>query len=130
MSLCNPGFQVGSIARAGERALPCDLPFLSPLSVSEQVSVNRSRLYRSPSMPEKLDRPVLKRIVRCQDNETPIKVKRRRSPVYEELEGVREADLDSSPTCLHLEASVPPQILLAESLSLSSCWNKANPCGV
>ncbi|XP_067390731.1 M-phase inducer phosphatase 3 isoform X2 [Emydura macquarii macquarii] len=42
------------------------------INISE-VSVNRSRLYRSPSMPEKLDRPVLKRIVRCQDNETPIK---------------------------------------------------------
>uniref|UniRef100_A0A8C3TKC2 M-phase inducer phosphatase n=1 Tax=Chelydra serpentina TaxID=8475 RepID=A0A8C3TKC2_CHESE len=50
------------------------------------VSINRSRLYRSPSMPEKLDRLVLKRIVRCQDNETPVKVKLRRSPVYEELE--------------------------------------------
>ncbi|CAM4586505.1 unnamed protein product [Lepidochelys olivacea] len=55
------------------------------INVSE-VSINRSRLYRSPSMPEKLDRPVLKRIVRCQDNETPVKVKLRRSPVYEELE--------------------------------------------
>ncbi|XP_073211145.1 M-phase inducer phosphatase 3 isoform X3 [Lepidochelys kempii] len=43
------------------------------INVSEQVSINRSRLYRSPSMPEKLDRPVLKRIVRCQDNETPVK---------------------------------------------------------
>ncbi|XP_043376789.1 M-phase inducer phosphatase 3 isoform X4 [Chelonia mydas] len=42
------------------------------INVSE-VSINRSRLYRSPSMPEKLDRPVLKRIVRCQDNETPVK---------------------------------------------------------
>ncbi|XP_038269835.1 M-phase inducer phosphatase 3 isoform X3 [Dermochelys coriacea] len=55
------------------------------INVSE-VSINRSRLYRSPSMPEKLDRPVLKRIVRCQDNETPVKMKLRRSPVYEELE--------------------------------------------
>lgn len=40
------------------------------------VSVNRSRLYRSPSMPEKLDRPVRKRSL---DNETPVKVKRSRS---------------------------------------------------
>uniref|UniRef100_A0A452J2S4 M-phase inducer phosphatase n=1 Tax=Gopherus agassizii TaxID=38772 RepID=A0A452J2S4_9SAUR len=55
------------------------------INVSE-VSINRSRLYRSPSMPEKLDRPVLKRTVRCQDNETPVKVKVRRSRVYEELE--------------------------------------------
>nr|XP_006121699.1 M-phase inducer phosphatase 3 isoform X7 [Pelodiscus sinensis] len=44
------------------------------INVSEQVSINRSRLYRSPSMPEKLDRPVLKRLERCQDNETPVKV--------------------------------------------------------
>ncbi|XP_073476519.1 M-phase inducer phosphatase 3 isoform X3 [Aquarana catesbeiana] len=43
------------------------------------VSMNRSRLYRSPSMPEQLDRPVLKRPVRPQDGETPVKVKRRRS---------------------------------------------------
>ncbi|XP_077328466.1 M-phase inducer phosphatase 3 isoform X2 [Lithobates pipiens] len=43
------------------------------------VSMNRSRLYRSPSMPEQLDRPVLKRTVRPQDGETPVKVKRRRS---------------------------------------------------
>ncbi|XP_006121695.2 M-phase inducer phosphatase 3 isoform X2 [Pelodiscus sinensis] len=55
------------------------------INVSE-VSINRSRLYRSPSMPEKLDRPVLKRLERCQDNETPVKVKRRHSPAYEELE--------------------------------------------
>ncbi|XP_018424724.1 PREDICTED: M-phase inducer phosphatase 3 [Nanorana parkeri] len=44
-----------------------------------KVSMNRSRLYRSPSMPEKLDRPVLKRPVRPQDGETPVRVKRRRS---------------------------------------------------
>uniref|UniRef100_A0A8C3IE41 protein-tyrosine-phosphatase n=1 Tax=Chrysemys picta bellii TaxID=8478 RepID=A0A8C3IE41_CHRPI len=62
---------------SGEMAPPCDLPFLPLLSVSKQISINRSRLYRSPSMPEKLDRPVLKRIVRCQDNETPVKVKLR-----------------------------------------------------
>ncbi|KAG8439354.1 hypothetical protein GDO86_005537 [Hymenochirus boettgeri] len=43
------------------------------------VSLNRSRLYRSPSMPENLDRPMLKRPVRPIDSETPIRVKRRRS---------------------------------------------------
>ncbi|KYO24142.1 M-phase inducer phosphatase 3 isoform B [Alligator mississippiensis] len=56
------------------------------INVSE-VSVNRSRLYRSPSMPEKLDRPALKRIVKGQDNETPVKVKRRCSLIQEEPEG-------------------------------------------
>ncbi|KAJ1126305.1 hypothetical protein NDU88_004713 [Pleurodeles waltl] len=52
------------------------------------VSVNRSRLYRSPSMPEKLDRPVRKRSL---DNETPVKVKRSRStssPAQTEEEGL------------------------------------------
>uniref|UniRef100_A0A8C5MSH8 M-phase inducer phosphatase n=1 Tax=Leptobrachium leishanense TaxID=445787 RepID=A0A8C5MSH8_9ANUR len=44
-----------------------------------EVSMNRSRLYRSPSMPEKLDRPMLKRPVRPVDDETPVRVKRRRS---------------------------------------------------
>lgn len=69
---------------------PHDLLFPSHLPVSKQVSVNRSRLYRSPSMPEKLDRPALKRIVKGQDNETPVKVKRRCSLIQEEPEGVRE----------------------------------------
>ncbi|XP_062443584.1 M-phase inducer phosphatase 3 isoform X3 [Rhea pennata] len=56
------------------------------ISISE-VSMNRSRLYRSPSMPENLNRPVLKRIVKCQDNETPVKVKRRCSRGQNEPEG-------------------------------------------
>ncbi|XP_010216757.1 PREDICTED: M-phase inducer phosphatase 3 [Tinamus guttatus] len=55
------------------------------ISISE-VSMNRSRLYRSPSMPENLNRPVLKRIVMCQDNETPVKMKRRCSQVHNEAE--------------------------------------------
>ncbi|XP_025919226.1 M-phase inducer phosphatase 3 isoform X9 [Apteryx rowi] len=56
------------------------------INISE-VSMNRSCLYRSPSMPENLNRPVLKRIVKCQDNETPIKVKRRCSRARNEPEG-------------------------------------------
>ncbi|XP_064377294.1 M-phase inducer phosphatase 3 isoform X8 [Dromaius novaehollandiae] len=56
------------------------------INISE-VSMNRSRLYRSPSMPENLNRPVLKRIVKCQDNETPVKVKRRCSRAHNEPEG-------------------------------------------
>nr|XP_009667091.1 PREDICTED: M-phase inducer phosphatase 3 isoform X5 [Struthio camelus australis] len=56
------------------------------INISE-VSMNRSRLYRSPSMPENLNRPVLKRIVQCQDNETPVKVKRRCSRADNEPEG-------------------------------------------
>ncbi|KAM3924126.1 M-phase inducer phosphatase 3 [Leptodactylus fuscus] len=54
-------------------------PFLNPEVDVSNVSMNRSRLYRSPSMPEKLNRPVLKRSARPQDNETPVRVKRRRS---------------------------------------------------
>ncbi|XP_063783943.1 M-phase inducer phosphatase 3 [Pseudophryne corroboree] len=54
-------------------------PFLNQEVEASNVSMNRSRLYRSPSMPEKLDRPVLKRTVRPQNDETPVRVKRRRS---------------------------------------------------
>ncbi|MEE6479955.1 hypothetical protein FKM82_012419 [Ascaphus truei] len=54
-------------------------PLLNQDVEVSNVSLNRSRLYRSPSMPEKLDRPMLKRPVRPQDNETPVRVKRRRS---------------------------------------------------
>lgn len=54
-------------------------PFLNQEVDVSNVSMNRSRLYRSPSMPEKLDRPALKRTVRPQENETPVRVKRRRS---------------------------------------------------
>uniref|UniRef100_A0A8C4K7L7 M-phase inducer phosphatase n=1 Tax=Dromaius novaehollandiae TaxID=8790 RepID=A0A8C4K7L7_DRONO len=57
------------------------------VSTVAYVSMNRSRLYRSPSMPENLNRPVLKRIVKCQDNETPVKVKRRCSRAHNEPEG-------------------------------------------
>ncbi|XP_063301265.1 M-phase inducer phosphatase 3 isoform X2 [Pelobates fuscus] len=54
-------------------------PFLNQDVEISNVSMNRSRLYRSPSMPEKLDRPMLKRPVRPLDDETPVRVKRRRS---------------------------------------------------
>ncbi|XP_077121661.1 M-phase inducer phosphatase 3 isoform X1 [Ranitomeya variabilis] len=54
-------------------------PFMNQDVDVSNVSMNRSRLYRSPSMPEKLDRPVLKRTIRLPENETPVKVKRRRS---------------------------------------------------
>ncbi|XP_075065202.1 M-phase inducer phosphatase 3 [Mixophyes fleayi] len=54
-------------------------PFLNQDVDVGNVSINRSRLYRSPSMPEKLDRPMLKRQVRPQNDDTPVKVKRKRS---------------------------------------------------
>ncbi|KAG9490588.1 M-phase inducer phosphatase 3 [Eleutherodactylus coqui] len=54
-------------------------PFMTQDVDVSNVSMNRSRLYRSPSMPEKLDRPVLKRTARPQDNDTPVRMKRRRS---------------------------------------------------
>ncbi|XP_053575232.1 M-phase inducer phosphatase 1-B-like [Bombina bombina] len=54
-------------------------PLLNQDIEVSNVSMNRSRLYRSPSMPERLDRPMLKRPVRPQDNETPVRIKRRRS---------------------------------------------------
>ncbi|RXM97557.1 M-phase inducer phosphatase 1-B [Acipenser ruthenus] len=49
----------------------------------------RKGLFRSPSMPEKLNRPMLKRAGRPQDVETPVKIKRRKSissPIQEERE--------------------------------------------
>ncbi|XP_058852836.1 M-phase inducer phosphatase 1-B-like isoform X2 [Acipenser ruthenus] len=49
----------------------------------------RKGLFRSPSMPEKLNRPMLKRAGRPQDVETPVKIKRRKSissPIQEEIE--------------------------------------------
>ncbi|XP_043925446.1 M-phase inducer phosphatase 3 [Protopterus annectens] len=60
------------------------------------VSLSKGRLYRSPSMPEKLNRPVLKRSVAHQGNETPIKTKRRRSfdsPIHEEEDKENEPEL-------------------------------------
>ncbi|KAM4675621.1 M-phase inducer phosphatase 3 [Discoglossus pictus] len=53
-------------------------PLLNQEVEVSNVSMNRSRLYRSPSMPERLDRPMLKRPVRNED-ETPVRGKRRRS---------------------------------------------------
>ncbi|MGH0169721.1 UNVERIFIED_CONTAM: hypothetical protein FKN15_057441 [Acipenser sinensis] len=49
----------------------------------------RKGLFRSPSMPEKLNRPMLKRAGQPQDVETPVKIKRRKSissPIQEERE--------------------------------------------
>ncbi|XP_060096103.1 M-phase inducer phosphatase 3 isoform X6 [Heteronotia binoei] len=63
-------------------------PLLSQdINVSE-VSVNKIRLFRSPSLPEKLNRPVLKQTVKNHGDETPMKVKQKHSPVQEQLDGV------------------------------------------
>ncbi|XP_041121205.1 M-phase inducer phosphatase 1-B-like [Polyodon spathula] len=61
------------------------------MDFSIQAPKHRSRkgLFRSPSMPEKLNRPLLKRACRQQDVETPVKIKRRKSissPIQEERE--------------------------------------------
>uniref|UniRef100_H3BDC8 M-phase inducer phosphatase n=1 Tax=Latimeria chalumnae TaxID=7897 RepID=H3BDC8_LATCH len=59
------------------------------ISEVRNVSTNRGRLFRFPSMPEKLNRPMLKRSVGLQGNETPVKTKRRKSigsPIEEECE--------------------------------------------
>ncbi|XP_053146457.1 M-phase inducer phosphatase 3 isoform X3 [Hemicordylus capensis] len=55
------------------------------INVSE-ASMNKSRLFRSPSMPEKLNRPVLRRAVKAQDDETQVKSKR--IPIQEEPDRV------------------------------------------
>ncbi|XP_060096099.1 M-phase inducer phosphatase 3 isoform X2 [Heteronotia binoei] len=63
-------------------------PLLSQdINVSE-VSVNKIRLFRSPSLPEKLNRPVLKQTVKNHGDETPMKVKQKHSPVQEQLDGI------------------------------------------
>ncbi|KAM8972011.1 M-phase inducer phosphatase 3 [Pelodytes ibericus] len=73
----NPSMAAGNLSSS--MAVLLSGPFLNQDVEMSNVSMNRSRLYRSPSMPEKLDRPVLKRPVRPQTNETPVRVKRRRS---------------------------------------------------
>ncbi|XP_039190021.1 M-phase inducer phosphatase 3 isoform X3 [Crotalus tigris] len=57
------------------------------INISE-VSVNKSRLFRSPSLPEKLNRPASKRTVKSYDDETPTKVKWKSSPIQEGPDGV------------------------------------------
>ncbi|KAE8615004.1 hypothetical protein XENTR_v10008377 [Xenopus tropicalis] len=76
----NPSGAVGNLSSS--MAILLSGPLLNQeveVSNVNNISLNRSRLYRSPSMPEKLDRPMLKRTVRPQDSETPVRIKRRRS---------------------------------------------------
>ncbi|XP_061473663.1 M-phase inducer phosphatase 3 isoform X4 [Rhineura floridana] len=58
------------------------------ISVSE-VSMNKTRLFRSPSLPEKLNSPMLKRAIKSQDDgETPNNMKQKHSPIQEEPDGI------------------------------------------
>ncbi|XP_042307382.1 M-phase inducer phosphatase 3 isoform X7 [Sceloporus undulatus] len=57
------------------------------INISE-VSVNKSRLFRSPSLPEKLNRLMLKRAIKVQDDQMVAKVKWKRSPIQEETDGM------------------------------------------
>ncbi|XP_062979614.1 M-phase inducer phosphatase 3 [Elgaria multicarinata webbii] len=57
------------------------------INVSE-VSMNKSRLFCSPSLPEKLNKPGVKKAAKGQDDGTLTKVKQRRSPIQEEPHGV------------------------------------------
>nr|XP_012604432.1 M-phase inducer phosphatase 3 isoform X1 [Microcebus murinus]XP_012604434.1 M-phase inducer phosphatase 3 isoform X1 [Microcebus murinus] len=50
--------------------------------------VNRSRLYRSPSMPENLNRPRLKQVAKFKDNPIPDKVKKKYYSGHRELRKV------------------------------------------
>ncbi|XP_063148125.1 M-phase inducer phosphatase 3 isoform X4 [Candoia aspera] len=52
------------------------------VNISE-VSMNKSRLFQSPSLPAKLNRPASKRAVKGHDDETPTKVKWKCSPIQE-----------------------------------------------
>lgn len=83
----NPSIYTTATNFSSSMAVLLSGSFLNPDVEISNVSMNRSRLYRSPSMPEKLDRPVLKR--RPLDDETPVRMKRRRSTngtLYEEDE--------------------------------------------
>ncbi|XP_025020477.1 M-phase inducer phosphatase 3 [Python bivittatus] len=57
------------------------------VNVSE-VSMNKARLFRSPSLPAKLNRPASKRVVKGHDDETPTKVKQKCSPIQEGPDGI------------------------------------------
>ncbi|XP_044307262.1 M-phase inducer phosphatase 3 isoform X1 [Varanus komodoensis] len=57
------------------------------INVSE-VSLNKSHLFRCPSLPEKLNRPMLKKAVKGQENGTPTKEKWRHTPIQEEPDGI------------------------------------------
>ncbi|KAG8128395.1 hypothetical protein E2320_015237 [Naja naja] len=52
------------------------------------VSMNKSCLFRSPSLPAKLNRPASKRTVKSYDDETPAKVTWKCSPIQEGTDGV------------------------------------------
>ncbi|XP_013917442.1 PREDICTED: M-phase inducer phosphatase 3 isoform X2 [Thamnophis sirtalis] len=58
------------------------------INISEQVSMKKSCLFRSPSLPAKLSRPASKRTVKGYDDETPAKVTWKCSPIQEGPEGV------------------------------------------
>ncbi|XP_032068203.1 M-phase inducer phosphatase 3 isoform X2 [Thamnophis elegans] len=58
------------------------------INISEQVSMKKSCLFRSPSLPAKLSRPASKRTVKSYDDETPAKVTWKCSPIQEGPEGV------------------------------------------
>nr|XP_056718652.1 M-phase inducer phosphatase 3 [Euleptes europaea] len=63
-------------------------PLLSQdINVSE-VSVNKNRLFRSPSLPEKLSRANLKQTTKNHGDEMPMKAKRKHTPVQEQPDGV------------------------------------------
>ncbi|XP_077182277.1 M-phase inducer phosphatase 3 isoform X7 [Paroedura picta] len=57
------------------------------INVSE-VSMNKNHLFQSPLLPEKLNRSVLKQVVKNCGDETPMKVKQKDSPIQEQPDGV------------------------------------------
>ncbi|XP_062826210.1 M-phase inducer phosphatase 3 isoform X2 [Anolis carolinensis] len=66
------------------------------INISE-VSVNKSRLFRSPSLPEKLNRPVLKRAVKVQDDQMAAKTMfLKKTASLSDLEIVKALDQDYS----------------------------------
>ncbi|XP_034297498.1 M-phase inducer phosphatase 3 isoform X8 [Pantherophis guttatus] len=58
------------------------------INISEQVSMNKSSLFRSPSLPAKLNRPASKRTVKSYADETPAKVTWKCSSIQEGPDGM------------------------------------------
>ncbi|KAL8212226.1 UNVERIFIED_CONTAM: hypothetical protein K2H54_040895 [Gekko kuhli] len=89
--LCPEGLEESEKPLAGHLSSMAVLlsgPLLSQdINVSE-VSMSKNRLFRSPSLPEELNRPMLKQTVKNHGDETPMNVKRKHSPIQEQPDGV------------------------------------------
>nr|XP_034963946.1 M-phase inducer phosphatase 3 [Zootoca vivipara] len=83
------GSPISAVTPPGMPESLSGFPELCPEQEETEVSMNKTRLFRSPSLPEKLNRPVLKKAAKSQDeDEAPIKVKQKHIPTQEEPDEV------------------------------------------